>query len=223
MKEIPLTKGITMNKILIIGAGGHASVVAQAINYGGDQSRLILGFLDDFKAVGEKFLENWEILGAVSEAGKYIDAGASVFIAVGDNFERRRIAQQIGEPKHYFSVVHPLSRQLGGGIKSGCFIAAGAVIGVNCKVGSFSIINTNASLDHDGVVGDFCHLAPGVTTGGRVKIGNGTFVGISAAIRDGVSVGSNCIIGMCSVVTRNIPDNCIAWGNPCRIKKHQNV
>lgn len=51
------------------------------------------------------------------------------------------------------------------------------------------------------------------------KIGNNVFIGVNSVIMPGVVIGDNVIIGSASVVTENIPSNCIAAGNPCRVIK----
>lgn len=53
--------------------------------------------------------------------------------------------------------------------------------------------------------------------GKPVKIGNSVWVGGNTVINPGVTIGSNVVIGSGSVVTRDIPDNVVAVGNPCRV------
>ena len=50
-----------------------------------------------------------------------------------------------------------------------------------------------------------------------VSIGNNVWIGGNVVILPGVSIGDNVVIGAGSVVTKSIPDNVIATGNPCRI------
>lgn len=50
-----------------------------------------------------------------------------------------------------------------------------------------------------------------------VIIGNNVWIGGGAIIMPGVSIGNNVVIGAGSVVTKDIPDNVIAYGNPCRV------
>jgi len=84
-------------------------------------------------------------------------------------------------------------------------------------------------------VGDCCKFGPGVivATAGHpilpelrmhqyqynapVHIGNNVWVGAGAIILPGVTIGDNCVIGAGSVVTKDIPANVVAVGNPCRI------
>ena len=53
-----------------------------------------------------------------------------------------------------------------------------------------------------------------------VKIGNNVWIGGSAIICPGVTIGDNTTIGAGSVVVKDIPDNVVAAGNPCRIIRH---
>lgn len=65
---------------------------------------------------------------------------------------------------------------------------------------------------------------------GEIKVGNNTFIGCRSTVLPGVKIGSNCIIGAGSVVNRDIPDNSVAAGVPCKVictideykEKHQN-
>ena len=53
--------------------------------------------------------------------------------------------------------------------------------------------------------------------GRPITIGNSVWVGADVVINPGVTVGNNVVIGSGSVVTKDIPDNVIAAGNPCRV------
>ena len=52
---------------------------------------------------------------------------------------------------------------------------------------------------------------------GKITIGEDAFVSARAFVMPGISIGARSIVGACSVVTRDIPDNSIAAGNPCRV------
>lgn len=52
---------------------------------------------------------------------------------------------------------------------------------------------------------------------GEVKIGNNVFIGMHSTILKGVNIGNNVIIGANSLINKNIPNNCVAAGNPCQI------
>ena len=56
-----------------------------------------------------------------------------------------------------------------------------------------------------------------VASSGRVKIGNNIYIGRDVTILKGVEIGDNCIIGLGSIVTKDIPSNSVAAGAPCKV------
>ena len=61
--------------------------------------------------------------------------------------------------------------------------------------------------------------ATGLEIAKEVKIGNDVWIGGGVTINPGVTIGSNVVIGFGSVVTKDIPDTCIAFGNPCKVQR----
>lgn len=55
-----------------------------------------------------------------------------------------------------------------------------------------------------------------------ISIGDGSWIGANTTITSGVSIGKNCVVGGGSVVTKSIPDYCVALGNPAKIVKQYN-
>ena len=97
---------------------------------------------------------------------------------------------------------------------------AGAILNPYATVGDHCIINTGASIDHDCKIHDFVHIAPHCTLCGEVEVGEGTWVGAGTTVIQGIHIGKNCFIGAGSVVVKDIPDDCLCYGNPARIKKN---
>ena len=86
----------------------------------------------------------------------------------------------------------------------------GIVFGSNVELGpGVSIISSNHKSDN---FREHIKTSP-------ITIGNNVWIGASATILPGVSIGNNVLIGANSVVTKNIPDNSIAVGNPCKVIK----
>ena len=111
--------------------------------------------------------------------------------------------------------------------------------GSNIRVGRRFFANFNFTvLDEAPVtVGDNCFIGPNVSIytachstdpvernsrrewAKPVTIGDNVWIGGSVTILPGVTIGSNVIIGAGSVVVKDIPDGCVAVGNPCRVVK----
>jgi acetyltransferase-like isoleucine patch superfamily enzyme len=89
----------------------------------------------------------------------------------------------------------------------------GIVLGNNVQIGpSVSIISAN----HD--LSDFdIHI-----TSDPIVIGNNVWIGCYSVILPSVIIGNNVAIGAGSIVTKSIPDNSIAFGNPCKVIKGKN-
>jgi acetyltransferase-like isoleucine patch superfamily enzyme len=93
------------------------------------------------------------------------------------------------------------------------------IITNDITIGKGVLINLNCTIGHDCVIKDFVELCPNVNVIGHVKIVNRNFLGTSATILPNITIGDNCIIGAGSVVTKDVPDNCMAVGVPAQIKK----
>ena len=109
--------------------------------------------------------------------------------------------------------------------------------GYNCIIGEKTFINHNAYL-MDGAeikIGDNCFIGPncGMYTAAHpiffeernkglekalpINIGDNVWIGGDVTILPGASIGNNSVIGAKSLVTKDIPANVVAFGNPCRV------
>ena len=96
-------------------------------------------------------------------------------------------------------------------------ILAGAVLAPKVELGEACIVNTNASVDHECVLAAGVHIAPGATLCGCVQVGENTLIGAGSVVLPRVKIGSDVMIGAGSVVTRDIPDDVVAFGNPAKV------
>ena len=203
-----------LKSLIIIGAGAHAHSVA---NVALAQGYHLEGFVDN-ATIGRRIFD-----APVLSSDKVMQAPASsdFAIAIGDNVTRKRVALQWKNKlpdAHFPAIVHP-SAILGinCAIGAGTVVMANAHIGPNSTLGEFCILNTGASLDHDCNVGAYSALAPGVITGGGVQLGSCSAISIGASVKNGVKIGANTVIGGASYVNRDIPDNVVAYGIPCKV------
>ena len=102
---------------------------------------------------------------------------------------------------------------------TGCLINSKVSIAAHTIIKNFVSINRNTSIGHHTIIEDYVSINPGCNIAGHCHIGEGTTIGIGAQILDGITIGKNTIIGAGSIVTRDIPDNVIAWGSPCKVQK----
>ena len=204
--------------LIIVGAGGHAKVVAEAAKLSGFE---IVGFVDQSPDRWGTKIFGIPVLGdeSVFESPDHNDCVAVV--AVGDNMLRESIATRLLARNVKFSVVvHPSavispSATLG----NGTVVLAGVVINSMATVGNHCIVNTMASVDHDCLVEDFSHLSPGVHLAGNCKIGRLAHIGIGVNVLPNISVGPRVIIGGGAAVTCDIPADVVALGVPAKVVK----
>lgn len=104
-------------------------------------------------------------------------------------------------------------------VEDNCHILAGAVITAMVKLGEACIVNTNASVDHECVLGAGVHVAPGATICGCVQVGENTLIGAGSVVLPRIRIGANVIVGAGSVVTHDVLDGQIVFGNPARVIK----
>ena len=188
--------------VVIIGAGGHAKVIADIIKKSGDT---IVGFLDDNKKIGEHIILNYKVIGNLADRISISKSNPDYefIIAIGDNKKRKEISQLF--KLKFYTAIHP-SVQIGLDveIQEGTVIMANACINSSAKIGKHCIINTGAIIEHDNIIEDFVHISPNVALGGTVKIGKSTHVGIGSTIKNNITICENCKIGVGAVVVKDI-------------------
>jgi len=212
--------------IFVIGASGHAKVIIDIIEKEGKYE--IAGLIDSFKNKGDELL-GYTILGKENEIAELaqLHSVSAVIIAIGDNWTRHLVMERISKNAtelKFASVVHP-SAQIAKNVQigEGVVIMAGAVVNTDSVIGDFTIINTKASIDHDGKMMPFSSVAPGVTAGGNVTIGSYTAISIGATIKHNITIGQHALIGAGAVLLHDCADNTIMYGVPAKTIKTRNA
>ena len=88
------------------------------------------------------------------------------------------------------------------------------------EIGNDVTISFNVTfINHDGGTWAFRDIDEynDVIKYGRIRVGDRSFIGCNATILPGVTIGSRCVIGAGSVVTKDVPDGMVVAGNPARI------
>ena len=204
--------------ILIIGAGGHAQVVADILLRScelGDSCTL-LGFLDDDPELVGREILGIPVVGAISE---FLDLDHdAALVAIGDNRRRAEIFDHLVERDNLMAVaIHPAAVVAPDVILGkGVMICAGVVVNTGAVVGDDVILNTSCTVDHHCRIGAHSHIAPGAHLGGNVNVGEGALVGIGASVIPHCSVGDWAVVGAGAVVTRSFPAHATVVGVPAK-------
>ena len=89
--------------------------------------------------------------------------------------------------------------------------------GARIKFGDNVFIAPNCGFHTAGHPVDFLRRNKGLEYAWPITVGDNVWIGAGVQVCPGVTIGSNVVIGAGSVVTKNIPDNVVAVGNPCRV------
>ena len=121
---------------------------------------------------------------------------------------------------HLKNIIHPKSiiSKLAN-ISNGLYIGPGSIISPYVLISDIVTINRGVTIGHHTSIGTGCSINPGVNIGGLTTVGDYTTIGIGSNIFDRLTIGSNTIIGAGSTVTKSIPNNVIAYGNPAKVIK----
>ncbi len=176
-------------------------------------------FIDDY--YNGPFVNNVKIYRSNDILNNCINEDYEVIIATGEPKLREEIYEKLLKNGiKIATLIHPhtyISKNCV--IEEGCIICEGTILTTNYIIKKCSIININCTVGHDVYIGQFCTVSPSCNISGNVEIMDRTYIGSGCNIRDEVKIGNNSIIGIGSLVTKDIPDNVIAYGSPAIVKK----
>ena len=206
-------------RVLLVGGGGHARVILDILT--ANEEYEIAGFTSIEKDEKTTSLFACAHLGTDKALPHLYSTGTTnAFVAIGNNQRRKASTQELKALG--FTLINAISRHavlsrhatLGVGIA----VMPGAIVNAGTEVGDGAIINTNASVDHDCLIGAFSHIAPGATIAGSVKIGEEVLIGVGARIIPGVTIGNRAIIAAGAVVIHDVAPNVMVAGVPAKPK-----
>ncbi len=202
-------------RCLILGAGGHAKVVIEAVRAAGLAE--IVGVVDPapsaIRVLGVPIIGRDEDLPRLRAEGI-----TEAVVALGSNALRLRIGTTLrsfgyGLP----AVVHPSAFLAPSAhIADGAVVMARAVVGTETSVGLLAIVNTGTVIDHDGVIDEAAHVAPGCALAGNVVVGPRALVGVGSAVRPGIRIGADAAVGAGSAVVADVAPGSTVGGAPAR-------
>lgn len=207
------------NKVLIIGAGGHARSVMDIILQNNEYE--IVGCIDNCYDSRKQVegMEHIPIIGNDDMLLEFRKAGIyHCFVALGNNNLREKLFHKIKDlgftPINVISKHAILSSTVNLG--DGICIMPGAILNINVVVEDNCILNTNCSIDHDCFIGKNSHIAPGVTLSGAVVVNKNVQIGTGACVIDGINIRERAFIGAGATVVKDITAGMLAYGVPAK-------
>lgn len=176
-----------MERLLIVGAGGHGRSVAELVLTGGQF--VLAGFVDDAAPRMDRVF-GLPVLGPIALLQSYRDRAEAAIVAIGNNRMReelqgrlRAAGYELVTALHPRAIVSPSAI-----IGAGCAIMAGAIVGAEAILGEGVILNSGAVVDHHCRVEDFGHLGTNASMAGGSVLGRGAWMQAGSAIGYAVQV-----------------------------------
>lgn len=198
--------------VVVIGAGGHAKVIADIILLSGDN---LLGFLDDDEEKqNSEVYKGYKVIGKISDTEKHKEN--NFIIAIGDNHTRETIAKE-HRGLNWYTAIHP-NATIADTVKigDGTAVMAGVVINADSEIGNHCIVNTSSSIDHDNIIDDYTHISPGAHLAGKVFVGRYSWICAGATIINNINIGDDVIVGAGATVIKNINEQGTYVGTPAK-------
>ncbi len=207
-------------KLVLLGAGGHASVLLECISDLSDVE--LAGVLDaDSSRWGTAF-GSVTVLGDEARLPELTADGIAHFaVAVGSagaNRARERLFQTgCAAGLEPLTIVHPAaiiapSAKLGASVQ--CL--AGVIVNTEAKLEENVLLNSGAIVEHHCRIGAHTHIASGATLCGAVEVGPRVHIGAGALVRQGIRIGADAVVGAGAVVVRDVDPATTVIGNPAR-------
>lgn len=199
-----------MSRLVVLGAGGHAKVVADIAGRLGHE---VAAYVDERRAHTSVNMRGAAIVDGLADV-----PGLPIALGIGDNRARLSRLRAIAVNGHeIMTLVHP-SAVLASTVTlgTGVVVMAGVVVNSDVSVGDAAVLNTSCSIDHDCAIGDGVHICPGSHLAGGVTVGTGTFVGIGTNIIQLRNIGDWAVCGAGSVVVSDVPARRTVKGSPAR-------
>lgn len=203
--------------LVILGAGGHARVVAETAMLLGLS---LLGYLapqaaKSANAPHPRYLGDDATIPAMLAKGCSFILGIG-FVNVPGAIRRAELLMQIPESR-LKRLVHPSAMvSPSAGIAAGAFLAAGVILGTGSRAGPGAILNSGAIVDHDCRIGANSHVAIGARIAGGVTVGRDCLIGAGATIRQGLRIGDGAVVAAGAAVLGDVASGSTVAGVPAR-------
>lgn len=212
-------------KIILLGAGGHARVVLDALLAAGLN---VNGVVDPSLAGTNDYWRGVPVLGNDQDLLELpphdIELVNGIGSIPGQTLRKEVFRKFTSAGFNFRTVIHP-SAIIGSEVKlmPGAQLMAGAIVQADSLIGENTIVNTGARVDHDCSVGSDVHIAPGAVVSGGVQIGVDTHIGTGASIIQGIILGKNVLVGAGTAVVRDVPDGARIVGPSPKIISRQGM
>lgn len=191
-----------MEKILLIGGGGHCKSCIDVIEQEGKYS--IAGIIDKKELLGQKVL-GYEIIANDDDLAKLLKEYKYALVTIGQ-LKNSRLKENIFNRTKELGFILPtiisprayISKH--SSIEEGSIVMHDVIINANSSIGKNCIINTKALIEHDVKIKDNCHISTGSVINGHCTINENSFIGSNATVVQCIEIEKNSFIKAGSLV-----------------------
>jgi UDP-perosamine 4-acetyltransferase len=210
-------------KIIIIGGGGHAKVVADIIKKTNiyEIVAVIVRKISDCENKWDcPVYEGDEILRDLRSKG--ITKAAIGIGGYKNNENRKQVFNKLKELEFYVCNIIDPNAIISSTVKigEGNVIFPGVILNTDVIIGNNVIVATGSTIDHETVLEDNVLISAGVTIGAYSIVRDGALVALGSKVISGIEIGAKSLVAAGSVVVKNVKANEKVFGVPARSKEN---
>lgn len=212
-----------MKKLIIIGGMGNGTVVASTVEdiKAAEGGWEVIGFLNDNE---KKPINGYPVLGPIDKptVDGFLQDDSVYFIytliSTKLNFKFLHKLTDLSVPAHRFAtVIHPTAvvskfAQIGSGVCIQPFVS----VGPNVRIGDHVQIYAQSLIGHNATLDKYSYVANNSCVGAHVHVEEGGYLGTNCSILENVRIGTWSLVGIGSVIIRDVPAYTKVVGNPAR-------
>lgn len=207
----------TNNKIIIFGLNDLAELAWFYLTNNKLGDSYPVAFTVNKQYIDKNTFHNLPVIPFEELEQYYSPSDYMLFAPIANNKLREKIYNE-GKIKKYkfLSYISPKCTNYAQSIGENCFILEDNTLQPFTTIGNNVILWSGNHIGHHGVIEDNVFFTSHVVMSGHSHVKKGAFLGVNSTLRDGITIGKNSIVGMGSIVTKNIPDNETWIGSPAK-------
>jgi len=206
-----------MKKVIIFGNLDTAQLAYYYLTTDYNYNYEIIGFTLNREFIKETYFEGLPVIPFEDIEKTYPPKDYLLFAPIAKNNLREKIYNE-GKEKGYNFITYISSKctNFSEYIGENCFILEDNTLQPFTKIGNNVILWSGNHIGHHGIIKDHVFFTSHIVMSGHCLINEGAWIGVNTTIRDFITIGKNSIIGMGSLITKNIPDNETWYGSPAK-------
>ncbi|EFI4460024.1 acetyltransferase [Escherichia coli] len=199
--------------VVLIGGGGHASVLLDILN---SNMREVIAIVSPHDVPARTIFSGIKVFRTDDDIFQYSNKDIELVNGIG-MVPRSSVRKNVTESylRHGYQFASVIAKDAlisaHAHIMNGAQVLSGTIVNPGVVIGSHSIINTRAIIEHDCQIGNHSFIGPGAVLCGQVKTGESVFVGAGSTIIPGMILGSNSMVGAGAVLVQSLDNGQVCY------------